>query len=396
MKITGIQVYRFTRRYTNRFNSEDRQASMLDVYEEFAVREKRSVAKERDLQSSFLCVTTDEGIEGLFGPLDSNAAMLVALEGLAPIITGRDPMDTRMLWDMMSRFDRHARSGAMMMAISAVDIALWDLKGKILNLPVYKLLGGGRGVLRPYLSMLNFSIEPGKARERAKMAKDMGIKAQKWFFRYGPASGSVGMRKNLDMAFAVRDELGDDYDLMFDCWMGWDLVYAKAMFRELEKVHPVWMEEVLKPHMVDGYRILKQESSVPLAAGEHFYTRMEVNGYLKEGIFDVMQSDPEWCGGITENLRIADLCETYGTMFIPHGHGILPAMHVVASMPPDVCPYVEYLFAIADQKIAFIKQRPLDEANGTMAMSDLPGLGYDIDYDVITKTETLKRFEMLP
>jgi L-alanine-DL-glutamate epimerase-like enolase superfamily enzyme len=279
----------------------------------------------------------------------------------------------------------------MLMAISAVDIALWDLKGKILGQPVYRLLGGGRSRIRPYVSMLGFSLEPDAVRKRAAMVKAMGVTAQKWFFRYGPSDGAEGIRKNLELAFILRETLGGDYELMFDCWMGWTISYARQMFQELEAVRPLWVEEVLRPHMADGYRKLKAETRIPLSAGEHLYTRMEVNGYLREGVLDVIQSDPVWCGGITEALRIADLCEMYGVAFIPHGHSLMPAMHVIAAMPPDICPYCEYLLNFMDTKCAFFVRKSLGK-DGWLTMNDTPGLGEEIDTERLLSSETIHAF----
>jgi len=397
MKITGLKLYKLAIPYEARYKSEARSVRPLDIYDEYrddiVKPSSRSASEYHDgiLEDVFLAVTTDDGIEGIHGPILYRSQLLAIMDGLAQHLIGRDPLENRLLWDIMSRFDRHSRSGIMMMAISTVDNALWDLKGKILGQPVYKLLGGGRSRIRPYFSALGFSVEPDKAREMALNIKNMGIKAQKWFFKYGPASGAEGMRKNLDLAFSLREALGDDYELMFDCWMGWDIAYAKAMFRELEKVRPMWVEEVLRPHMVDAYKRLKAETSIPLSAGEHFYTRMEVNTYLKDGTFDYIQSDPEWCGGITETMKIADMCELYGVKFIPHGHSLLPAMHVVASMPPDVCPYCEYLLNIMDKKTAFFRYDRLTE-DGYLVMNDTPGLGEDLDEERIIKRTVLTEF----
>ena len=400
MKITGLRIDRHSIPYTPKYKSEARSAKPLDVYPEYDSGERSprmraaSDYKDRILSEYFLVISTDEGVEGIHGPVDYRGQLLIALEGLAPLLIGRDPLENRLLWDVMSRFDRHARSGLILMALSAVDIALWDLKGKILGQPVYKLLGGGREKLRPYVSMLSFSVEPDRAREYAAMVRNMGVRAQKWFFRYGPAQGEEGMRKNMALAEALREELGDGYELMFDCWMGWDVVYAKEMLRRLEPIHPVWVEEALRPHMVDGYHKLHAETRVPLAAGEHLYTRMEVNGYLRDGIFDVMQSDPEWCGGITEALRIADLCETYGVRCIQHGHGLLPAMQVAAAMPPDVVPYVEYLLNFIDHKTAFFAHDTQISPDGFLKMNETPGIGEDLCQEKIVETQTFTRFEL--
>ena len=399
MKITGIKLYTYTSPYVSKWPSAGRSCGPLDIYPEYACLDRtpnmRGVggAGPGEIAGTFLVITTDEGVTGIHGPISYRSQLLVAVDGLSPHIIGRDPLENRLIWDVMSRFDRHARSGLMLMAISAVDIALWDLKGKILGQPVYKLLGGGRSKLRPYISTLSFSIELEKARDKALELKEMGFRAQKWFFRYGPGDGVAGIKKNLELAFMLRETLGENYELMFDCWMGWDIIYAKTVFRELSKVHPVWVEEVLRPHMQDGYRILKAETDVPLSAGEHIYTRMEANSYLRDGIFDVMQSDPEWCGGITEALRIADLCEMYGTRFIPHGHSLQPAMHVVASMPPDICPYVECLLQSYPARVHFFKHNLLDD-EGFMLLNDIPGIGEDIDMEKVTAESEVTCFEL--
>jgi L-alanine-DL-glutamate epimerase-like enolase superfamily enzyme len=235
-------------------------------------------------------------------------------------------------------------------------------------------------------------VEPEAAIKRALEIKAMGIHAQKWFFRYGPADGEAGIRKNLDLAFVLREALGDGYEIMFDCWMGWTVSYAQKIFHELEKVRPVWVEEVLRPHMIDGFRQLRAVSPIPLSAGEHLYTRMEVNAYLRENIFAVMQSDPVWCGGITEALRIADLCEMYGLTFIPHGHSLMPAMHVVAAMPPDTCPYCEYLLVFMNQKNAFFKPKPID-SEGFLSLNDTPGLDEELDEERLISSEVIHSFE---
>ncbi|MDR1971250.1 MAG: hypothetical protein LBQ46_04955 [Treponema sp.] len=397
MKITGINIVRKTCRFEPKYQNEARSVGPLDIWEEYALagpgKNSRSGPEEAPgtQTGNFIEITTDGGFTGQYGIIESRAELLTIMDGLAVHLIGRDPMDNRMIWDILSRFDRHSRSGLMMMAVSAVDIALWDLKGKMLGLPVYKILGGGRKRIRAYISALGFSVEKEAAKKRALAIKAMGAKAQKWFFRYGPADGAEGIRRNLDLAFALRETLGDDYELMFDCWMGWTVSYALKVFPELEKVHPVWVEEVLRPQMADGYRHLKAETGIPLAAGEHFYTRMEVNAYLKDHLFAVMQSDPVWCGGITEALRIADLCELYGTVLIPHGHALLPAMQVVASMPPDTCPYCEYLLSFMDRKNAFFKINRLG-SDGYLTLNDEPGLGEGIDEARLLSSEVIHSF----
>ena len=436
MKITDVRIIRKTTQFEPKYKSEDRVCGPLDVYADDRWDREREREKEMarsapalilndahqgagqgaarqpgagparqagtgaysdkpapgTISGYFLSVLTDEGFSGECGPLSYRSEMLAIMDGLRGMLIGQNPIKNRRLWDEMSRFDRHSRSGVMMMAISALDVALWDLKGKILGQPVYRLLGGGRDRVRPYISTLGFSTDIAPARKLATELKAKGIKAQKWFFRYGPGDGAAGMTKNLDLAFMLRDALGKDYELMFDCWMGWTVRYAQQILRELEPVKPMWVEEVLRPHMEDGYRALRKCTDIPLSAGEHLYTRMEVNSYLRDNVFQVMQSDPVWCGGITETLRIADLCEMYGVTFIPHGHTLMPALHAVASMPPDVCPYCEYLLNYMETKNAFFKYDRLGN-DGWLTLNDTPGLGEEIDEDRLAGSEPVDGFK---
>lgn len=398
MKITGIRVYRHTVPYQPRYTGGERSVGPLDIYEEYArdIRGRdmpmlRTVAGGM-LDSVFLEVCTDEGVSGIHGPVEYAAQLLTAVEGLGAHITGRDPMEHRLLWDIMSRFDSNSRAGIMMMAISAVDIALWDLKGSILGQPVYRILGGGRRRIRPYASMLGFPLEDAAAREAALAVKDMGIPAQKWFFRFGPGDGREGLRKNIRLAHVLREALGEDYELMFDCWMGWSAHYAISAFRELEPVRPMWVEEPFRPDMTEAYRHLKTASGIPISAGEHLYGRAEALPWLRDGLADVLQCDPEWCGGITEALRIGELCETFGRPFLPHGHSLLPALHVIAALPPDISPYAEYLLRFMDLKQPFFQGEWLGK-DGFLTLPDSPGVAA-LDMERIAATEEIRSFSL--
>ncbi len=186
MKITGVKIMAYSAPYKSPYPSEARSCGPLDIYPEYAARERnphmRGIggAKDGEMTNAFIVITTDEGIEGVHGPISYRAQLMVAVDGLREHLVGRNPLENRLVWDIMSRFDRHARSGLMLRAISCADIALWDLKGKLLGLPVYKILGGGRGRIKPYISTLAFSVEPQRARERALWLRDLGFGAQKW------------------------------------------------------------------------------------------------------------------------------------------------------------------------------------------------------------------------
>jgi L-alanine-DL-glutamate epimerase-like enolase superfamily enzyme len=279
----------------------------------------------------------------------------------------------------MVRLHRHGRSGLFMTGISAVDCALWDLKGKAWGQPVYRLLGGPtRQAVTAYASMLGFSIDPDQAVETALAYQAMGYSAQKWFFRFGPGDGEAGKAKNLALAQALRQVLGPHYPLMFDAYMGWDLTYAIDMARKLEPINPTWLEEPFQPERLGAFRKLKKESRIPIATGEHIYTRWQVKELLQAGSVDFIQTDPDWTGGITELVKICSLASAYDVPVVAHGHSLLAALHVAASQPPDVVPMVEYLVRFQPQKQHF--HRPVFQPEkGLVKLPEQPGLGIVVE-----------------
>jgi len=382
MTIRDIQLTEFLGHHDcGGCRSAERLVRPLDVYAEF--RDPGQPSKPNPpgdpvaIRHIFVEIHTDHGV-GRYGPILSEQAYLIHTR-LRPFLIGRDPRPTAKLWDQMARSDRHARSGHYMMAISAVDCALWDLKGKTLGEPVYRLLGGPtRDELPAYASMLGHSLEPDALTEEAVKTRDTGFTAQKWFFRHGPGSGLAGKQKNLAIVRTLREALGDGYDLMFDAWMSWELDYAIEMARSILPFRPRWLEELLPPGAVEAFARLKRETGAPLAAGEHLYTRWQVLPFLKAGILDVVQTDPDWAGGITELMRICALAETYGVKVVPHGHNVAAAAHVVAAQSPTLCPLVEYLLLHATRQQFFLAE-PLCPRRGTIALPKTPGLGLELD-----------------
>jgi L-alanine-DL-glutamate epimerase-like enolase superfamily enzyme len=383
MKVTDITAWKLTGSYTREWDDCDRVVRPLDMYDDyFNTRPDRTgstVGRKKQANLYFIEIETDEGVKGRFGPIVYRAQLLIIMDHLKALIVGQDPLDTETLWDRMSRADRHARSGFMMMAVSAVDNCLWDLKGNYYKKPVFRLLGGNRTSLRVYGSMLGNSTLPERAAELGERVKNMGYAAQKWFFPWGPRSGSEGVRDNAALAAALRERLGPGYPLMFDAWMGWDSPYTRNISRLLEPYNPAWLEEPLMPQMLDAYRELRKQISIPLALGEHLYTAWEAKPFLEEGIASVMQSDPDWCGGITEMRKIAALCRQWGTPLMPHGCGVAAAAHTVASLPESLCPWVEYLFTYQEQQCCLFRY-PLKPEGGVLTLrDDVYGLGMEID-----------------
>jgi L-alanine-DL-glutamate epimerase-like enolase superfamily enzyme len=287
-------------------------------------------------------------------------------------------MEIEKIWDLLAKYERHARSGMYMMAISMIDICLWDIKGKALGLPVYKLLGGARKVIDAYASMLGHSVDPERAAQTALQKKNEGFKAQKWFFRWGLPHGEEGMQKNVDLVRHLREAVGDGYKLMFDAWMSWDVSYVQEMARRIEQYDVHWLEEPLRARDFEGYQTLRDTIPVNMSAGEHIYTRWEAKRWLEAGILGYMQADPDWTGGVSETYKIAHLCEMYGVPLIPHGHGVYAASAIVASQSVSVCPMAEVLLLGMDQRQIFYKEGRMPQ-NGVITMPDTPGIGISID-----------------
>lgn len=374
MNITDVIIFEVSAPRTEPAPHHTRQALQLDIYPPSA---STSTPSDR-IRALYVEVQTDEGISGLFGPIQPFQAFVIATE-LRPFLMGKDALANELLLDQMLRMNRHGRSGYFVTAVSVVDCALWDLKGKAWNQPVYRLLGGPtRTDIPVYASMLGHSIEPEQAAAGAREMQAQGYPAQKWFFRYGPGDGAEGMAKNLGMALAVRTAVGPYYPLMFDAFMSWDVPYATQMVRALEPLNPTWMEEPLPPERVSDFVTLKQASKVPIATGEHVYTRWQTRELLVNGAVDYLQNDPDWTGGITELVKIATLASSFGVKLVAHGHSLLPALHVAASQSPATVPMVEFLIYHQPGK-QFFHNPVYTPQNGHLTLPDLPGLGLVLD-----------------
>ena len=378
LKITGLQFIKLSGSLDESYKDYDRVVRPLDAYQEFAQQGAWKLVDETTgripVVNTYLEIMSDEGVSGIYGPLVYDITIDL-IRGLKSYLIGKDPLSTELIWDQVRKLDRHGRTGFAIMALSAIDCALWDLKGKYLKQPVYKLLGGPtRDKIPVYASTLGCSLETEEAVKVAKAIKEEGYLAQKWFFKYGPQAGYHGMMKNYELAKELRAAVGDSYGLMFDAWQGWDIEYAKKMFKLLEPIHPEWIEEPLMANDINGYKELAKTSEITIATGEHLYTRWELKPFIDERLAGVLQPDPAWTGGITELKKMADLCELSSIRMMPHGCNVLSAIHVIAAASPYVCPMAEYLIKYQERQLLFqdtsirpvggFIQLPLDEGLG--------------------------------
>jgi L-alanine-DL-glutamate epimerase-like enolase superfamily enzyme len=382
LKIEAVEVWELKgHRQTMRGVDAQYQINPLFIYDELRpapYADNPGAAPTEVPVSAFYLKIRANGAEGFYGPIEKEAAIVVD-EQLKPFLIGKDALAQEKLWDQMYRSNRHARRGHFLMAISAVDNTLWDLRGRYFKTPVYRLLGGpSRSTVECYASCLGFSLEPGKIQQRALQFKQDGFRNQKWFLAYGPGDGYEGLKKNVETVRLLREAVGEETELMFDVYSGWDLTYTLAWAKHVEKYRPRWIEEMTQAEKIGSFSELRRGTGIPVASGEHIQGRWEVYDYLKENALNVIQCDPEWCGGISELVKICSLASIFDLPVIPHGHSLHAALHVIAGQSPAVCPLAEYLY-IKMRSYYHFEKNPLVLSKAHIALPDGPGFGIEID-----------------
>lgn len=250
---------------------------------------------------------------------------------LKPLLIGADPMDSEYLWQSMYRRTLpFGRKGIGMTAISAVDLAIWDAKGKLLGQPVFRLLGGRTKSRIPVYASRLYSQPLDTLYAEAKSYADQGFKAVKIRFGWGPKDGYAGMEQNLNLVRTTREAVGEGVDIMADCYMGWSMEYARRMLRLLEPLNLRWVEEPVIADDLAGYAELRALGHVAISGGEHEYTLHGFRQALDLRAFDIAQFDVNRVGGITAAKKIADLCEAHDVTVIPHA-GQMHNYHITMS-----------------------------------------------------------------
>lgn len=287
---------------------------------------------------------------------------------------GQNVMNVELIWDQMWRASMpYGRKGITVHAISAIDIAIWDAMGKDTGKPVYELLGGP---LRSPLPL--YATSPAAA-----SVKKQGFQGVKVPLPYGPASGVEGLSKNVALISEVRDSVGDNFDIMIDCYMALSVEYVIQLVKALRPFNIRWLEEPLIPDDYAGYSELKKRlPETFISTGEHEYTRYGFAQLLECGI-DILQPDLMWSGGMTEVRRITNMAAAKDVLVIPHGSGVY-AFHHQVSFPNT--PFAEFLMLSPKGDIStpqfgsLFTNEPLPE-NGKLYLSDEPGFGIELNRD---------------
>jgi L-rhamnonate dehydratase len=338
-------------------------------------------------------VMSDDGLVGI-----GNAALTplvtkhVIDQHLKPLLLGADPWDIEFLWQHMYRKTMaFGRKGIGMTAISAVDIALWDLLGKSAKQPVFRLLGGRTKARIPVYASRLYSSPLEQLAFEAQAYKDEGYKAMKLRFGWGPVDGAAGMQRNLDLVRTVRSTVGDEVDVMADAYMGWSLEYAKRMLPLLEPFNLRWLEEPVIPDDVCGYAELKSYGRVPIAGGEHEFTSYGVRDMLEARAVDILQVDTNRVGGISQARKISAMAEAFSVPVIPHA-GQMHNYHVVmASLNSPMAEFFPQIdVEVGNELFWYIFDGEPRAKEGFIDLDDrLPGFGLTIN------EERIKQFHMI-
>jgi L-rhamnonate dehydratase len=315
-------------------------------------------------------IEADNGVVGFAVATGGEPAAWIVERHLSRFLVGANVNDVERIWDQMYLSTLfYGRKGLVLNAISCVDLALWDLLGKLRQEPVYHLLGGA---VRDELIFYATGARPD-------LAQEMGFIGGKMPVHHGPSEGEDGLRKNLAQLAEMRSRTGDDFWLMYDAWMSLDVNYAIRLAHAAAEYNLKWLEEALPPDDYWGYAELraKMPPGMLVSTGEHEATRWGFRMLLEMGCADIIQPDVNWCGGITELIKISALADARGVLVVPHGSSVY-SYHFTITRHNS--PFSEFLMMApqADKVIPMFSPQLLDEpipVNGRMKLSEAPGFG---------------------
>jgi len=347
-------------------------------------------------------IETDEGITGwgeakaAVGSAGDHAAIVATINSeLRQLLEGEDALSPVRLWEKMysgvragyalSRgrtFPEVARRGVRIAAISGVDIALWDIAGKALNVPVYRLLGGKcRESIEAYASG-GWATADGIGAQLLKTIQSSGYSAVK--MRVGIMDGTV--ENSIARVSAAREALGPNVKLMVDSHGTFDVREARRFARGVESANLAWFEEPVNVDDIDGMAEVRASTDIPIAAGESFYTRFDFERAISARAIDVLQPDPAISGGITEVVRIANLASAHHLTLAPHlwGGALLfgAGLQLAAALPN--CIILEYSKGF-NPLLSQLASDPIEVSDGRVAVPDRVGLGVTINKDFIER-----------
>jgi len=342
----------------------------------------------------FLKIITDEGISGWGEPVVEGKAdtVLTAVEELIESLIGKDPREIEQHWNTLYRGGFYRGGPVFMSALSGIDQALWDIKGKALDVPIYELLGGKvRDTIKVYSPLEREPLED--LVQAARDARGTGFTAAKMNGCAEPMQ-LIDTHRKIDRAIhrvaAVREAIGDALDIGIDFHGRLHKPMAKVLAKELEPFHPMFIEEPVLPENNEALLEIARHSSIPIATGERMYSRWDFKPLLANGVVDIIQPDVSHAGGITECKKIFSMAEAYDVAAAPHCP--LGPIALAACLQVDACCYNAF---IQEQSITSIYNEGIDLLDyltnpsvfdikdGQIQIPFGPGLGIDINEDYL-------------
>jgi L-alanine-DL-glutamate epimerase-like enolase superfamily enzyme len=354
-------------------------------------------------------VHTDEGLTGI-GEVDTNPWVAKAMieskgthnigQGLSEMLIGQDPLQPEALWEKMYMGSlMTGRRGLGICAMGALDMALWDLRGKALGQPCWQLLGGAKKkFIAPYASLLPDGKTLKAQREsmvaKVKSAKQAGFRAAKLEIMVNGPYAHHGLDESDDAVVEIvalcREAVGKEFVIMIDVCYAWSTAkQALRVMKQLERYDLFFMETPIRIDDMEGHRYLAEHSPIPIAAGEMLQTRFEFQELMDLGHIDVAQPDVGRVGGFTEAKRVCDMAADRGKLIVPHcwktGIGIAASAHLSAATAH--CPYIEFLPAHLAESV-LRRELTVDElrlVDGKIPLPKEAGLGIQLNPDALRK-----------
>jgi L-alanine-DL-glutamate epimerase-like enolase superfamily enzyme len=332
-------------------------------------------------------VTTDEGITGWgeahHGRAHTAVAKLIETT-LRQLILNLNPLETELVWEKLYRnqLASHGMGAGACLAISGIDMALWDIKGKALKTPLYRLLGGARRAVAAYAGGVSLGYQPpSQLIEEARKSVDAGYKAIKLRLGDTPVRDAERMR-------AVRKAFGDEMVILTDANIGYQLEDVRRVMPVLDEIRAGWLEEPFPAHDYRSYKEAKLLGRTPLAAGENHYTRFEFNRVIEDGAITILQPDLSKCGGITEAVRIAALASSWKLPIHPHssmtGLNHAASIHFLAAIGNGG--YFEGDVSKSNLFRDELVENPgVVDREGNVRPLDKPGLGLEVNEAFLAK-----------
>ncbi|WP_413724285.1 mandelate racemase/muconate lactonizing enzyme family protein [Sodalis sp. RH16] len=336
-------------------------------------------------------IITDDGVIGwgeCFGPAKANAALIHEL--YAPLVIGQDPLLRASIWeDLYNHTREFGRKGIAISAISGIDIALWDIFGKVMGQPIARLLGGNTSVpIKAYASSFYYA-----AGDRDTLEKDAEASVAQGFEAFKMKVGGMTLQQDAARVAKVRSLIGPGAGLAVDANRAYTVREAIRFGKMIEEYDISWFEEPVLPDDFQGYREVRTALDMRIAGGESEFTRFGFRPFLQQGCVDIVQPDVAACGGLGEALNIAMMATAFGVDCFPHLWGsaisLAATLHLISAIPVAVPSLVrERPLLELDRAPNIIREQLSDLVIGpSFPVPDKPGLGIDIDTDLIRHLE---------